>query len=69
MVAEERGCDFFGIELNPEYARHATDRILTARAQRLGEADRSGLKDTVALVPSDDDHIVGTSFRTPKPTR
>jgi hypothetical protein len=32
------GRDFFGIELNPEYARYATERILKARATRLPAA-------------------------------
>ena len=38
IVAERMGRDFFGIELNPEYARHATERILKARATRLPAA-------------------------------
>jgi DNA modification methylase len=38
IVAERMDRDFFGIELNPEYARHATERILKARATRLPAA-------------------------------
>ncbi len=36
LVAERLGCDFIGIELNAEYAQQATERILKARAKRLG---------------------------------
>ena len=59
VVAEERGCDFFGIELNPEYARHATERILAARVKRLEAGNRSSLaKDGSVLVPSDDGGVI-----------
>ncbi|MGA2062220.1 MAG: site-specific DNA-methyltransferase [Thermoguttaceae bacterium] len=39
IVAERMGRDFYGIELNPEYARQATERILEARSRRTNEAD------------------------------
>jgi site-specific DNA-methyltransferase (adenine-specific) len=36
VVAERMGRDCVGIELNPEFARQARERILTARAKGLG---------------------------------
>lgn len=41
VVAERMGRDFYGIELNPEYAQQATDRILKARATHLAMAKGS----------------------------
>jgi site-specific DNA-methyltransferase (adenine-specific) len=35
VVAERLGRNCYGIELNPKYAQHARERILTARAQRM----------------------------------
>ena len=39
VVAEDMdmGIDFYGIELSPEHARHATERILAARAKRMSK--------------------------------
>jgi site-specific DNA-methyltransferase (adenine-specific) len=41
VVAERMGRDFFGIELNPENAQHAKERILTAKAKRMAMANGS----------------------------
>ncbi|MGH9089841.1 MAG: DNA-methyltransferase [Acidimicrobiales bacterium] len=41
LVAERLGRDWVGIELNPEFARLATDRIAAARRERAAEADRA----------------------------
>ncbi len=41
LVAERLGCDFIGIELNAEYAQQATERILKARAKRLGHEGKA----------------------------
>ena len=38
VVAERMGRDFYGIELNPDNAQHAKERILTARAKRMAMA-------------------------------
>ena len=55
IVAERMGMDFYGIELNPEYARLATDRILTARAKRI-----STLHGTRAGSPKDGSVVEST---------
>ena len=43
VIAERMGCDFYGIELNPEYAQQAKDRILAARVGRKDGSRNVGL--------------------------
>jgi DNA modification methylase len=53
VVAERMGRDFLGVELNPEYARHATERILKARAVRkCGQQPNAGSVIAEAAVQS-----------------
>ena len=50
VVAERMGCDFYGIELNPEYAQHAKERILGARAKRVRKIASASRQDEQSVV-------------------
>jgi site-specific DNA-methyltransferase (adenine-specific) len=67
VVAEDMGRTCYGIELNPEYAQQATERILAARTKRLKKAESpngtSVVEPTVAsgmVVEKELDRVLGS---------
>ena len=68
VVAERMRRDFYGIELNPGYARHAIERILAARAKWTAEGEdiraRSPNGSTVAGPTIDGGLVLGEEIVT-----
>jgi site-specific DNA-methyltransferase (adenine-specific) len=52
VVAERMGMDFYGIELNPEFAEQARQRIVKARADRVAVGNGHNRDEVVEVIPN-----------------